>query len=285
MILNILLTGNKTKRHFNSTLNDLYKYLLKNYSHNIFIDKYVENSKLTFTYNSIHSKRIIYDMVVCIGGDGSILSAVRRMGNNQKPLLGIHIGNLGFLNQANKSNFKIKINFILNQSTINFNKFILLESIFTTKKKSFNKVLSLNDIVVTQSKISRLINLSAFSKKTLINKFACDGLIVSTPIGSTGYSLSAGGPIVSRDVNSFIITPISPHKLSASPIVINSNETLEIKFSKKYKNIYISSDGQETFEILDGSTIKIKKSKYSAKFIKVKSSNDYYLNLRDKLGW
>ena len=134
MILNILLTGNKTKRHFNSTLNDLYKYLLKNYSHNIFIDKYVENSKLTFTYNSIHSKRIIYDMVVCIGGDGSILSAVRRMGNNQKPLLGIHIGNLGFLNQANKSNFKIKINFILNQSTINFNKFILLESIFTTKK-------------------------------------------------------------------------------------------------------------------------------------------------------
>jgi len=283
--LNIFITGNKTKKLFNSTLNELYNYLIKNYSINIFVDKYVKKTNHNYKYSSINSKNIDYDMIFCIGGDGSILSAVRRMGSNQIPILGIHIGNLGFLNQVNKDNYKRKINLILKQNKIVFKKFILLETTFKTKSKKNTQVLSLNDIVVTQSKISRMIRLSAFSRKTLINKFACDGLIVSTPIGSTGYSLSAGGPIVSRDVNSFIITPISPHKLSSSPIVINSKEVLEIKFSKKYKNIYVSSDGQETFEILDGTTIKIKKSKYSAKFVQFSKSNDYYINLRDKLGW
>lgn len=283
--MNIFITGNKTKKLFNSTLNELYNYLIKNYSINIFVDKYVKKTNHNYKYSSINSKNIDYDMIFCIGGDGSILSAVRRMGSNQIPILGIHIGNLGFLNQVNKDNYKRKINLILKQNKIVFKKFILLETTFKTKSKKNTQVLSLNDIVVTQSKISRMIRLSAFSRKTLINKFACDGLIVSTPIGSTGYSLSAGGPIVSRDVNSFIITPISPHKLSSSPIVINSKEVLEIKFSKKYKNIYVSSDGQETFEILDGTTIKIKKSKYSAKFVQFSKSNDYYINLRDKLGW
>ena len=108
---------------------------------------------------------------------------------------------------------------------------------------------------------------------------------MSTPLGSTGYSLSAGGPIVSQDVMSFIVTPISPHRLSSSPIVINSNSKLKITFPYKYKNLYISSDGQESFELSHNPTIKIKKSKFYAKFVKVSNSDDYYMNLRDKLGW
>ena len=160
-----------------------------------------------------------------------------------------------------------------------------MESKFESKKHLNTTIYSLNDIVVTQSKISRLINLFAFNKDVLINEFSCDGLIVSTPLGSTGYSLSAGGPIVSQDVRSFIITPISPHRLSSSPIVISSDAVLEIKFSKQYKNLYISSDGQESFELANNTTIKIKKSKYYAKFVELVGANDYYLNLRDKLGW
>ena len=283
--MNIFITGNKSKKLFSSVLSDLYKYLSKNYSCNIFIDEFVKKNNLNYKYDSINADSNSYDVVLCIGGDGSILSAVRRMGSNQIPLLGINIGNLGFLNQLDIKNYRIKIGSFLQNNKFDFKKLILIESTFITKTNKNIKILSLNDIVVTQSRISRLIRLSAYSEKTLINKFACDGLIISTPIGSTGYSLSAGGPIVSRDVNSFIITPISPHKLSSSPIVINSKENLEIRFSQKYKNIYISSDGQETFELLDGSTIKIKKSKHSAKFVFFNKSNDYYKNLRNKLGW
>ena len=283
--MNIFITGNKSKKLFSTILSDLYKYLSKNYSCNIFIDEFVKTNNLNYKYDNINSGSNSYDIVFCIGGDGSILSAVRRMGSNQIPLLGINIGNLGFLNQLDRNNYIDNIGTIIKNNKFDVKKFILIESNFITRSNKNIKILSLNDIVVTQSRISRLIRLSAFSEKTLINKFACDGLIISTPIGSTGYSLSAGGPIVSRDVNSFIITPISPHKLSSSPIVINSKENLEIRFSQKYKNIYISSDGQETFELLDGSTIKIKKSKHSAKFVFFNSSNDYYKNLRDKLGW
>lgn len=283
--MNIFITGNKSKKLFSTVLSDLYKYLSKNYSCNIFIDEFVKTNNLNYKYDNINSGSNSYDIVFCIGGDGSILSAVRRMGSNQIPLLGINIGNLGFLNQLDRNNYRDNIGSIIKKNKFDVKKFILIESNFITRANKNIKILSLNDIVVTQSRISRLIRLSAFSEKTLINKFACDGLIISTPIGSTGYSLSAGGPIVSRDVNSFIITPISPHKLSSSPIVINSKENLEIRFSQKYKNIYISSDGQETFELLDGSTIKIKKSKHSAKFVFFNNSNDYYKNLRDKLGW
>ena len=249
--MNIFITGNKSKKLFSTVLSDLYEYLSKNYSCNIFIDEFVKTNNLNYKYDNINSGSNSYDIVFCIGGDGSILSAVRRMGSNQIPLLGINIGNLGFLNQLDRNNYRDNIASIIKKNKFDVKKFILIESNFITRANKNIKILSLNDIVVTQSRISRLIRLSAFSEKTLINKFACDGLIISTPIGSTGYSLSAGGPIVSRDVNSFIITPISPHKLSSSPIVINSKENLEIRFSQKYKNIYLSSDGQETFELLD----------------------------------
>ena len=134
--MNILLTGNNKKNNFNSTLDEVYNYLIsENINLNIFIDNYVKNNSQSYKYNSINSKVIKYDMVICIGGDGSILSAVRRMGANQVPILGIHIGNLGFLNQCNKNNYADKINNLLKKNKISCKRFILLESNFKSKKK------------------------------------------------------------------------------------------------------------------------------------------------------
>ena len=284
--MNILITGNKKKRSFYPILDSLNNYFSTNYPNNIiYTDTFVENKKKDYIYNDIYSGIVKNDLVISIGGDGSILSAVRRMKNKQIPLLGIHIGNLGFLNQCNKNNYINTLDDLLNKKKITFNKFFLLESKFLIENKISKKMYSLNDIVINQSKISRLITLSAFNKGTLINEFSCDGLIIATPLGSTGYSLSARGPIISPDVKGVIITPISPHRLSSSPIVVNTNSLIKIKFPKKYYDLYISSDGQESYRILPNSIVEVKKSKFYAKFVKLPKSNDYFMNLRKKLGW
>jgi len=283
--MNILCTGNKNKEQFYQIF-DLIFEKYNNKKGSVYLD--------SFASNDIHSNEIIdniykpthkIDIVISLGGDGSILSAVSRMNDFQIPILGIHIGELGFLNQANLSDYEDIIDSILNENIIDYVKHSLLNASICYNSKEVELLYSLNDFAINQKTYSRLLKMDVEINGDFLNMYNCDGLIVCTPLGSTAYSLSAGGPIVAQDVDSIIVTPVSPHSLSARPIVINANSNIKITFPKLKNEIRIYADGQ-TSKILDSkSEVYINKSDIFCKIIKPKNTNSYYSKLRNKLKW
>ena len=141
-----------------------------------------------------------------------------------------------------------------------------------------------NDIVITQKEIPRLLNLDVYVNGILLNNFNADGIIFSSPLGSTAYSLSAGGPIVTPGVDSIILTPISPHALSNRPIVLDPNAVIKVQSINTSASITVSSDGQSIYSI-DSDSITISNTSIYAKMISNNNGNNYYKKLRNKLGW
>ena len=283
--MNILCTGNKYKNDFY----DIFDSIFKKYNDKdnlILLDSFVfKDSYSNDIFDNIYSPIHNIDLVISLGGDGSILSAVSRMNEKQIPVLGIHIGELGFLNQANLKDYEDIIDEIVSNNCFNYSKHALLTASIISEDKEVSMLHSLNDFAINQKTYSRLLKMDVEINGEFLNMYNCDGLIICTPLGSTAYSLSAGGPIVAQDVDSIIITPVSPHSLSARPIVINSDSEITITFPKLKNEIRIYADGQ-TSKILDSnSKVIIKKSKISCKIIKPDNINSYYSKLRNKLRW
>ena len=280
--MNILCTGNSNKSNYF----DLFNEILNEFSsqHNIYLDKFISvNNVNEYKRKSIYNNNV--DIVLSLGGDGSILSAVTRMKDKQVPILGIHIGELGFLNQATLNNYKECIRYLLDGNKITYQNNFLLKAKIIKDDKQLYKFYAINDFAINQIRYSRLLKINVCINNDLLNQYNCDGLIVATPLGSTAYSLSAGGPIVSKDVDSIIITPVSPHSLSARPIVISSNSLIEISFPNLNNKIGIYADGQ-TYKSLDKSMkIVVSKSKRYAKLINIPFVETYYYKLRNKLKW
>ena len=296
--MNVLISGNNHKIDFYNHLNNVVEFLDKYANWKIFIDEYIlqktevhdliihEEAWDKYRQSSvvINDSRNRFNFVISIGGDGSILSCIRRMNIKQIPVLGIHIGNLGFLNQCNINNYKDYISSLIKTQKVNFTKHKLIEAVFTDKKNKKKKILALNDIVINQKEIPRLLNLDVYINGVLLNNFNADGIIFSSPLGSTAYSLSAGGPIVTPEVDSIILTPISPHALSNRPIVLDPNAIIEVKSIKTTSSITVSSDGQNIYSI-DDHNILIRNTLIYAKLLYNNNGNDYYKKLRSKLGW
>ena len=284
--MNIFCTGNPNKKYFYDSLN-LIKNLISKYN----IQLYIDNQKDLFnktkidklSFKELNNNNDI-DLVLSIGGDGALLNTIRNMQYSQKPVLGIHIGNLGFLNQVNKNNIKEILDDLLSAEKFNVIEYNLLSGII---KNNQNKIelIALNEIVINHGNLTRMINLKVDLNNNYLNDYACDGIILSTPLGSTAYSLSAGGPIVEPNVNAMILTPISPHSLSARPIVINDNSKIKISFSDLDSNINIAADGQIHKTIKSDSIVLLSKSNINAKFVYLNSMNTYYSKLRNKLNW
>lgn len=213
-----------------------------------------------------------YDFVFVIGGDGTILKTARFYAKNSTPIFGINLGRLGFLSQSSKEDIKCSVEKILK------NQFRIEERIML---QSGNR-LALNDFVVKGTTTGRT---SRFSLK-INGKFVCDyladGIIVTTPTGSTAYGLSAGGPVISPKLNAFVIVPICPHTLTARPIVIPDDEIITICSGKGLTNYFASTDGQEFYEF--SKKIEIKKSQYTAK-LALLDGVEFYSTLRNKLHW
>lgn len=212
-----------------------------------------------------------YDFVFVIGGDGTILKAARFYAKTETAIFGVNLGRLGYLSQSSKEDIAESVREILRGNYRVENR-IMLES----KNKT-----ALNDFVIKGTTNGRT---SRFSLK-INNKFVCDyladGIIITTPTGSTAYGLSAGGPIISPKLNAFVIVPICPHTLSARPIVVPDDEIITI-CSGNSENYFASCDGQEFYEFKK--EIEIKKSQYSAK-LALLDGTEFYSILRNKLNW
>ena len=283
--MNFICTGNKSKKEFFEIFDTISSYF-SNLGHNVYLDE--------FSSNNLYHKSIIRSIseinkdcsfVVSLGGDGSILSAVSRMSDNQLPILGVHIGELGFLNQATKINYIKIIDDIVSKDKVSFQEHFLLDATIFKDKTDIYTFKSLNDFAINQITYSRLLQIDVKVNNKLLNRYNCDGIIICSSLGSTAYSLSAGGPIVSQDVDCLIITPVSPHSLSARPIVVNPNSEIEISFPKLNNKIGIYADGQTYRSLESDNILRIQKSKVSCKLIKTTFSEDYFTILRKKLNW
>ena len=216
-------------------------------------------------------------LVIAIGGDGTILKCARNCAPKDIPLFGFNMGRLGFLAQGMPDKLDEVIQKIKNKD-FRIEDRIMISAIVNNKEYR-----ALNDIVIKGASYSRTSTLSLYVNNELVSDYLADGLIISTPTGSTAYTLSAGGPVVSPDLDCLIIVPICPHTLSARPVVIPSKERITIKMSEGNK-FKLTSDGQEGIEIKD--KIEIKKSAKSAKLILLnKSGDEFYSVLRRKLHW
>ncbi|WP_294131420.1 NAD(+)/NADH kinase [uncultured Clostridium sp.] len=221
------------------------------------------------------------DLLIVLGGDGTLLGIARDInGKYDVPILGINIGNLGFLSSIEIQDLGEALNKIKNGQYTIQNR-ILLECKSDDENEDINSK-ALNDVVIARGTLSRMAKFEVYIDKKLYYTFKGDGLIVSTPTGSTAYSFSAGGPFVYPDVEVITLTPICPHTRGMQPIVLKSSSEILIKAENYNGEIYLTFDGQEAREIKDNTSIIIKKAKDVAKIL-LFDNYDYFNVLRKKI--
>ncbi|MBC8197465.1 MAG: NAD(+)/NADH kinase [Candidatus Marinimicrobia bacterium] len=279
------ITGNVLKPEFETIFKQVYTFLTKNnhevwLSNNVFIDRSSQTYK-TIPQKSIDEIGKDCDIILSIGGDGTILSTFRQVAEYEIPIFGIHIGGLGFLGESNQDTFKNALNSILSGNYFTEKRMALKLNINNNPKISHY---SLNDIVIDNGNSPRTLQLHVYISNHFLNTYISDGVIFSTPTGSTAYSLSAGGPIITPNLNVIGVTPICPHSLSARPIILSDNENIRIQFSEENVGMAVSVDGQIHIPIDYTQEVNIARSKFDALLIRL-PYNDYYSTLRTKMGW
>ena len=213
-----------------------------------------------------------YDFVFVIGGDGTILKTARYYSKYSTPVFGVNLGRLGFLSQSSEENLEKSVKQIIDGNFVVEDRVML----------QYDNSIALNDFVVKGSTTGRTSRFTLKINDKPVCDYLADGIIISTPTGSTAYGLSAGGPVLFPSLKAFVVVPICPHTLAARPLVIPDNEIVTISSCGSQKKYVISADGQEYFET--SSEITIKKSNYSAKLALLDNA-DFYSILRDKLHW
>lgn len=223
------------------------------------------------------------DMIIVLGGDGTLLSVARAVGNERVPILGINMGGLGFLTDITLSEMFPLLEEIL-KGNYTIRKRMLLKTTIRRKNGVQKTFQALNDVVINKGALARIIDIKAAISGEYLTTYRSDGLIVSTPVGSTGYSLSAGGPIVCPGVNGIIITPICPHTLTNRPILIKEDDAVTLTLLSKEHEVIVTVDGQVGHPIGYEDTVDIARSKNAIAMI-VPPGKSYYKVLRTKLKW
>lgn len=209
------------------------------------------------------------DMVIVLGGDGTLLEAARHAAIYAKPILGINMGRLGFLTEIEFSDAEKAVDAIINNEYF-LEKRMMLACSLLRNNKVFSKFNALNDIAVSKASFARIIHLKVFINENFVNYYPADGILVSSPTGSTAYSLSAGGPIINPAMQCLLLTPICPHKLNARPIVTDVRDLIRIDVVDKNRDILLTIDGQEGISLKEGDSILITKSDFDTQLVRTK---------------
>lgn len=222
------------------------------------------------------------DLAIVLGGDGTMLGTARRFANFAIPLLGVNQGRLGFLTDVDKEKMPELIDDLLTGKFISEQRLLLQGEIFRNGTAIVQN-LALNDIVMDKGATGRLIEFALFIDGEFISEQHGDGLIVSTPTGSTAYSLSAGGPIMHPNLNGFALVPLCPHTLTHRPLVVSDSAQIELRVSP-INDVQLHFDGQMTFSLLGGDRIKIKRYEKKITFLHPQTYN-YFHTIRNKFHW
>lgn len=240
--------------------------------------------KSSFDFEIIKSKDDFkkIDFMLALGGDGTFLSLARTIQNSGIPILGVHLGDLGFLAKVTLKDLFPRLDQVVNND-YSIEDRILIQSKIIKSDRVVEHV-ALNDFVFANGESFRMLNTFVSVDGHFVGNYKADGLIISTPTGSTAYSLSAGGPIITPTVDSIVITPTSAHTLTSRPLVVPGASKITVSFSEPADSIRFVSDGQ-VHEILDPKTkVEILKSDYTIPLIDF-NDTDYFNTLRVKMGW
>jgi len=286
--MKIALFGTNFSENFNKYIQHLV-HKLESEKVEIFIEEsfleYVTN-RLRFknevaTFNSHEDLKDNVDILFSIGGDGTLLSAVSYIRNSNIPILGINTGRLGFISSVAPDQIEQAVNDVLNKN-YKTNRRTLL-TLNTSNNLFKNKNFALNEVAIVKKDTSSMIKIEAYVNDEFLNTYWADGLIVSTPTGSTGYSLSCGGPIIAPGTNNIIITPIAQHNLNVRPIVINHNSTIKLKVEDRDQLALVSLDSCS--RAFDSSVeLTIKKANFKINLIEPQN-NSFISTVRQKLMW
>jgi NAD+ kinase len=224
-----------------------------------------------------------FDMLLSIGGDGTILRAATLVRNSGIPILGINAGRLGFLATVQKENIDEFLQMVLDKK-YSLSKRTLLSLTSTPENDALKDInFAMNEVSVSRKDTTSMITIDTYLNGEILNSYWADGLIISTPTGSTGYSLSCGGPILTPEVNSLVITPIAPHNLNARPLVIPDDTEIKLKVSGREDNYLVSLDSRIT-SVGNETILIVKKTPFQINMVEI--PNETFLKtLRSKLLW
>ncbi|MFU8779906.1 MAG: NAD(+)/NADH kinase [Kiritimatiellia bacterium] len=227
------------------------------------------------------------DAVMALGGDGTMLAAVRRLAaisNPLPPLIGLNIGSLGFMTSVTESDMQAALECMRDQNFSVSERSLAACEVMRSGHSVLGKHQGLNDVVVRNGATTRVVMLEVSIDTSLVTTYVCDGVIVSTPTGSTGYSLSADGPIVLPETSAFVISVICPHTLSSRPLVVPDRSVIRIKVCGPALGLRISVDGQDEHELIADDVVEIRRSTQRVRFLHL-PTHDYFAVLRQKLNW
>ena len=286
--MTIAIFGSPYPEHFTKYIQHLIKKLENEHikitveeEFNTFLQNNIRFNKEVVTFNSHESLKNNADFLFSIGGDGTLLKAVTFVRDSNIPIMGINTGRLGFISSISTGQIDDAINDILKGNyKINERTLLTLE----TEKKLFkDKNFALNDVTISKKDTSSMIRVDAFVDGEFLNTYWADGLVVSTPTGSTGYSLSCGGPIIMPGTNNIIITPNAPHNLNVRPIVIDDDSEIKLKVDDRDQLALVSLDSRA--RAFDSETeLTIKKAEFKIKLVQPQN-NSFTSTIRNKLMW
>ena len=223
------------------------------------------------------------DLILVLGGDGTMIAAARLVGDLEVPVLGVNYGGLGYLAEFRIEELYLGLESIL-AGNFRLDKRVMLSIELQRHDQTVSKHRVLNDVVINKSALARIIEIEAYLNNHFVNSFRADGLIVSTPTGSTAYNLSAGGPVVFPSMNAVVITPICPFTLSNRPIVVPDDATIELLLKTDQEEVTLTLDGQVGFALKLDDRVVIRKSNVTFNLVQP-SNRNYFDVLRDKLRW
>jgi len=222
-------------------------------------------------------------LIVVLGGDGTLISVARKVGDLRTPILGVNLGSLGFLTEITLAEFYPVLERVI-EGEFEVTNRLMLEAVVRREGREVGRYRVLNDVVINKGAIARIIDMEVTVDNDYLTTFKADGLIISTPTGSTAYNLAAGGPIIYPGLHCLVITPICPHMLTNRPIIVSDESIIRVEVKFQDEDVVFTADGQVGMPLHGGDVVEIRKSRSSTLLIK-SPSRDFFEVLRTKLHW
>jgi NAD+ kinase len=223
------------------------------------------------------------DLLIVLGGDGTLLSVARLIGDRRTPILGINLGSLGFLTEITRDEITPVLTRLV-AGELNVSERLRLDVTIRRSGEEIARHRVLNDLVINKGALARIIDMEAWVNDTYLTTFKADGLIVATPTGSTAYNLAAGGPIISPSLHCLVISPICPHMLTNRPIIVSAEALIRIEVKFQDEDVALTADGQVGMPLHGGDVVEIRRSDHPTLLV-LSPTKDYFQILRTKLRW
>ncbi|MBF0342933.1 MAG: NAD(+)/NADH kinase [Nitrospirae bacterium] len=225
----------------------------------------------------------LVEMIIVLGGDGTMLSVARLVAQEDIPIFGVNLGGLGFITEVSKSEVFEALEKVLADEYFKEDRMMLFTRVISEGRPP-SQFTALNDVVINKGALARIFDIEIFIEHKYVTTYKADGLIISTPTGSTAYSLSAGGPILYPTLNCIVITPICSHTLTNRPIVIEDSMLVEARVMPGNKAVCLTIDGQLGYTLRENDVVEVKRSGHVTRLL-LPRQRDYFQILREKLKW